>query len=81
MDIKYNKILFYSILYEFLYVINCNSTIALSATVSEILTSPPKLSKNDYILFSAGGPDAANDLKLVSGIKNLSIYHMPKYQI
>ena len=37
---------------------------------------------NDYILFSAGGPDAANDLKLVfSGVKNLSIYHMPKYQI
>ena len=36
--------------------------------------------KNDYILFSAGGPDAANDLKLVSVIKNLSIYHMPKYQ-
>ena len=52
-------------------------TIALSATVSEIW----RLSKNDYILFSAGGPDAANDLKLVSGIKNLSIYHMPKYQI
>ena len=37
--------------------------------------------KNDYILFSAGGPDAANDLKLVSGIENLSIYNMPKYQI
>ena len=52
--------------------------IALSATVSEILTS--KVIKNDYILFSAGGPDAANDLKIVSGIKNLSIYHMPKYQ-
>ena len=54
-------------------------SIAVSATVSEILTS--KVIKNDYILFSAGGPDAANDLKLVSGIKNLSIYHIRKYQI
>ena len=53
-------------------------TIAISATVSEILTC--KVIKKDYILFSAGGPDAANDPKLVSVIKNLSIYHMPKYQ-
>ena len=62
-----------------MHVFHIGSIIALSGTVSEILTS--KVIKNDYILFSAGGPDAANDLKLVSGIKKLSIYHMPNYQI
>ena len=28
-----------------------------------------------------GGPDAWNDLKLISGVQSLSIYHIPKNQI
>ena len=55
-------------------------TICLSATVSEIWTSEVS-KKNDYVLFFAGGPDALNDLKFVSGVESLSIYHMPKNQI
>ena len=54
-------------------------TICLTATVSEIWTS--EVSKNDHVLFFAGGPDALNDLKFVSGVESLSIYHMPKNQI
>ena len=54
-------------------------TICLSATVSEIWTS--EVSKNDHVLFFAGGPDALNDLKFVSGVESLSIYQMPKSQI
>ena len=37
--------------------------------------------KNDHVLFFAGGPDALNDLKFVSGVESLSIYQMPKNQI
>ena len=48
-------------------------TICLSATVSEIWTSE--------VLFFAGGPDALNDLKFLSGVESLSIYQMPKNQI
>ena len=55
-------------------------TICLSATVSEIWT-PLKLAKNDHVLFFAGGPDALNDLKFLSGVESLSIYKMPKNQI
>ena len=51
-------------------------TICLSATVSEIWTS-----ENDHVLFFAGGPDALNDLKFLSGVESLSIYKMPKNQI
>ena len=54
-------------------------TICLSATVSEIWTS--EVSKKDHVLFFAGGPDALNDLKFVSGVESLSIYQMPKNQI
>ena len=58
-------------------------TICLSAIVSEIWTS--EVSKNhvfaNMVLFFAGGPDALNDLKFVSGVESLSIYQMPKYQI
>ena len=54
-------------------------TICLSATVSEIWTS--EVAKNDHVLFFAGGPDALNDLKFVSGVESLSIYQMPKNQI
>ena len=42
---------------------------------------PLKLAKNDHVLFFAGGPDALNDLKFVSGVESLSIYQMPKNQI
>ena len=52
-------------------------TICLSATVSEIWTS--EVSKTG--VFFAGGPDALNNLKFVSGVESLSIYHMPKNQI
>ena len=51
-------------------------TIDLSGTVSEILTTKAVKKKN--ILFSAGGPDAPNDLILLSIIESLSSYHMPK---
>ena len=54
-------------------------TICLSATVSEILTS--EVSKNDHVLFFAGGPDALNDLKFLSGVESFSIYQIPKNQI
>ena len=54
-------------------------TICLSATVSEILTS--EVSKNGHVLFFAGGPDALNDLKFVSGVESLCVYYMPKNQI
>ena len=54
-------------------------TICLSATVSEIWTS--EVCKKDHVLFFAGGPDALNDLKFVSGVESLSIYQMPKNQI
>ena len=36
---------------------------------------------NKHVLFFAGGPDALNDLKFVSGVESLSVYHMPKSQI
>ena len=52
-------------------------TICLSATVSEIWTSEV----NGHVLFFAGGPDALNDLKFLSGVESLSIYKMPKNQI
>ena len=67
-------------IYEFLYVINCNYNSICHPFRDIDLQS---YQKNYYtnILFSAGGPDVANDLKLVSGVKNLSTYHMPKYQI
>ena len=32
-------------------------------------------------MFFAGGCDALNDLKFVSGVESLSIYQMPKNQI
>ena len=54
-------------------------TICLSATVSEIFTS--EVRKNGHVLFFAGGSDALNDLKFVSGVESLSVYHMPKNQI
>ena len=54
-------------------------TIYLSATVPEILTSED--GKKRPCLFFAGGPDAPNDLKFVSGLESLKIYHMPKNQI
>ena len=61
-------------------MINCNySHISISITVSEILTS--LIIKNDYIIFSAGGPDRLNDLKLILRVKSRSIYYMRKYQI
>ena len=41
---------------------------------------PLKLAKNDHVLFFAGGPDALNDLKFVSGVESLSMYQMPKNQ-
>ena len=53
-------------------------TLCQPATVSEIWTSE---AKNDHVLFFAGGPDALNDLKFVSGVESLSIYQMPKNQI
>ena len=37
-----------------------------------------EVSKNDHVLFFAWGPDAPNDLKLVSGVDSLSIYHREK---
>ena len=40
-------------------------TICLSATFQRY--GPLKLAKNDHVLFFAGGPDALDDLKFVSG--------------
>ena len=42
---------------------------------------PPFQQKMTVFSFFAGGPDALNDLKFISGVESLSIYHMPKNQI
>ena len=54
-------------------------TICLSAPFQRY--GPLNLAKNDHVLFFAGGPDALNDLKFVSGVESLSIYQMPKNQV
>ena len=54
-------------------MVNCNYI--------PICHRPLKLAKNGHVLFFAGGPDALNDLKFVSGVESLSVYYMPKNQI
>ena len=60
--------------YEFLYVVNCNY---MPICHRFQRYGPLKLAKNEHVLFFAGGPDALNDLKFLSGVESFSIYQIP----
>ena len=67
------KMKVHTVYMSFYISINCN--------YSPICHHFRDIDLQSYQKYSAGGPDAANDLELVPGINNLSIYRMPKYQI